>query len=84
MDNYVCTLSIRRSLAPATSWHWAVEMPDGHVFACSKGGIENLPDVMADATINGVEALKRAETVQARYDPVFAKAIGLKGLVETR
>lgn len=78
MNNYVCNLSIRRNLAPATTWHWSVEMPDGHMFKCSKGGIESLPDVMADASINGVEALKQAESIQAQYDPKFAKAIGFK------
>ena len=53
-------------------------MPDGHMFKCSKGGIDSLPDVMADASINGVEALKQAESIQAQYDPKFAKAIGFK------
>lgn len=78
MNNYVCELSIRRCLAPARQWHWAVNMPNGHMFECSKSIIESLPDVMADAATNGVEALIRAEAAQAEHDPVFARAIGLK------
>lgn len=73
-----CTLSIRRNLAPATQWHWAVELPNGHLYSCASPAAGSLPEVMADAAVNGVAALIRAENDLAQKDPAFAKTIGRK------
>lgn len=78
MNNYFCTLSIRRNIYPPTSWHWCIEMPNGHMFTCSKGCISSLADVLADAATNGAAALIRAEDEQAKHDEGFARAIGRK------
>lgn len=78
MNNYVCSLSIRRNLAPAKLWHWSVERPDGSLFSVSQKSCDSLPAIMENAATDGVAALIRAECEQARQDPAFAKAIGWK------
>lgn len=77
MNNYVCTLGIRRNLYPLTTWHWAVETPSGHVFQVSKTNFESAAEAIADAAIFGLSALDTCERAQAQHNPDFAAVTGL-------
>lgn len=54
-----CTLTLARSIAPDNFWCWAVEMPDGHLWA-SKGGM-TFADAVAHMLREGVYQLEQAD-----------------------
>lgn len=59
-------LEIKRSLAPANLWHWAVVFESGHVFMVSGESFESAELCMADASGAGLDALHGAEMVGSR------------------
>lgn len=58
-------LEIKRSLAPANLWHWAVIFETGHVFVMSGESFESAELCMADAAGAGLDALHGAEAALA-------------------
>jgi len=64
-----CQLRISRNLAPPNRWHWAVDLPSGHLFA-AKGGFTDAGACAESAAVAGVAALMRAEASLVEADPL--------------
>ena len=56
-----CTLTLTRSLAPDYFWHWAVTMPDGHLYDCN-GGM-TFEQALSEMNKRGVVALDAADSI---------------------
>lgn len=76
-NNYVCVLSVRRSLAPATLWHWAVDLPDGNMWAASDKSFDSAGECMEDAQGRGLRELARAEREWSCTHMDYARATGM-------
>jgi len=67
-----CQLRLTRDIAPDSGWHWAVEMPDGHLYDVSKSPM-TFPQALADMQKRGVVALDAADVIWRRMHPVPLK-----------
>lgn len=63
-----CQLRITRDVAPDTGWHWAVTMPDGHLYDISHGHM-TFEQALADMQQRGVTALDAADAIWRRPTP---------------
>lgn len=54
------TLSMTRSIAPDKFWHWAVIMPDGHLYDF-RGGYDNWHSCFLELQTKGVPSLLEAD-----------------------
>lgn len=84
MENYVCVLSVRRNLSPATRWHWGVDLPDGNMWELSKASFGSAAEALEDARVKGIEELERAERVwsASHIDYALATNMNLAGYEE--
>ena len=57
-----CKLTLTRSIAPDEFWHWAVTMPDGHVYEIKAGGL-TFQEAADDVVARGLAALNAADCI---------------------